>query len=279
MSESEFVVRVPFHGQHLEAVRHDGRVWVSIRRVCDALGLSADAQRVKLQDKPWATTAMIAVVAEDLKRRELAMIDLDSLPMWLATIEPARVAPESRERLELYQVEAARVLRDHFFGRPSAPAKAPLGPYTRRVMDAWRTQGSVPDGYWCVFAEGASVLILAELVFAPSGLEMQQYDLLDGSIGRHWADHRRDRPWAGERVRYRHAFPPGDPRGRVQAWAYPMAEVGHFKGWLRHDYLPTHFPAYLERKYGLDRLRLAAPEMARRGLTLRLPALQAGPAG
>lgn len=49
-------------------------------------------------------------------------IHLDSLPMWLATIEASRVAEHVRSKLITYQKECARVLRDHFFGRQTVDA-------------------------------------------------------------------------------------------------------------------------------------------------------------
>lgn len=61
--------------------------------------------------------AMIPTVAEDGRTRETQCLDLDALPMWLATINPSKVKPELRAKLELFQREAAAVLRDHFFGR------------------------------------------------------------------------------------------------------------------------------------------------------------------
>ena len=45
-----------------------------------------------------------------------------------ATIEPSRVRPELRPKLELYQREAARVLRDHFFGPRTAEPGPPPAP-------------------------------------------------------------------------------------------------------------------------------------------------------
>jgi hypothetical protein len=51
----------------------------------------------------------------------MSMIDLDALPMWLATIESSRVAEPAREKLVRYQREAAAVLRDHFLGRREPP--------------------------------------------------------------------------------------------------------------------------------------------------------------
>ena len=64
-----------------------------VKRVGEALGVTEQGQGVKLKGKPWATTTMIVAVAEDGKSRETFCLSLDSLPMWLATIEPARVKP------------------------------------------------------------------------------------------------------------------------------------------------------------------------------------------
>lgn len=110
-----------FHGDELDVVRDADRVWISVRRVCEALGVSLQGQLGKLRDKPWASIKLILMqVPGDDQRREIAVIDLDSLPMWLATIEPGRVGEGVREKLVRYQREAAAVLRDHFLGRRGA---------------------------------------------------------------------------------------------------------------------------------------------------------------
>jgi hypothetical protein len=63
-----------------------------------------------------------------------------------------------------------------------------------------RVRKALAPGYWCVFIEGAEMLIGAEHIFGPADLEMHQYDLLDGSIGKHWSAYRQDKPWMGRRV-------------------------------------------------------------------------------
>jgi hypothetical protein len=64
---------------------------VSVRRVCEALGIDPDSQRNKLKNCQWAVTAIITATARDGKNHETFCIDLESLPMWLAgirTIQP-----------------------------------------------------------------------------------------------------------------------------------------------------------------------------------------------
>jgi antirepressor protein len=127
------LVEVPFYGEAVQALRDGGAVSVVIRRVCDSLGLDFSSQLSKLKAKPWATVAMSTTVAEDGKTRELACLDLDALPMWLATIEPSRVKPEVRFKLAAYQKECARVLRDHFFGRPAPATAQPASDVVERL--------------------------------------------------------------------------------------------------------------------------------------------------
>lgn len=133
------IVKVPFHGDELLAQQDEAGVWVVFKRVCDALSLGYASQTQKVKDKPWATVTTIVTVAEDGKSRKMMALHLDSLPMWLATIDAGRVAPEVRAKIERYQVECARVLRDHFFGAttptppPSAPSEMP--PWVKAIFD------------------------------------------------------------------------------------------------------------------------------------------------
>lgn len=115
------IIEVPFRGDVIEATQDDRGVWVPLRRPCGALGLAPNNQIEKLKGKPWAVGTMIISHDDSGRRQEMYALHLDSLPMWLATINPSRVRKEVRPKLELYQKEAARTLADWFFGRKNAP--------------------------------------------------------------------------------------------------------------------------------------------------------------
>ena len=119
------LVPVPFHGDVLEAVQDDGGVWVSLRRMCESLGIAMPRQMRKLKEKPWANVAMKAMLDTAGRKFEVVCLHLDSVPMWLATIEASRVKKEIRPKLELYQREAARVLAEHFLPAPITKDSAP----------------------------------------------------------------------------------------------------------------------------------------------------------
>lgn len=114
---------VPFMGHQLEAVEHDGKIWAVVKRICQNLGIDDRSQREKLSSLPWATGVIITSVAADGKGREQFCVDLDTLPMWLATIHPGKVAAHAREALERYQQHCKQVLADHFLGRHQMAAQ------------------------------------------------------------------------------------------------------------------------------------------------------------
>jgi hypothetical protein len=110
------ITTIRFDGDNLQTVREGERVWVVLKRACEALGIDESGQRQKLAEKAWAVAELISATGNDAKTYEMFCVDLDTLPMWLATIDVGRVRPEAREKLIAYQRECARVLRDHFFG-------------------------------------------------------------------------------------------------------------------------------------------------------------------
>jgi hypothetical protein len=120
------IVHVPFYGDTLEAVQREDGIWLIVKRACENVGLSPDAQRVKLKDAPWATTAMVAAVAGDGKSRDVFALHLKSVPMWLATIDASRVNEAIRPKLERYQCEAADALAKHFMGSTNLVPVDPL---------------------------------------------------------------------------------------------------------------------------------------------------------
>lgn len=118
------IVRVGFRGGEIEAVQlPDGSVWVSVRRVCEHLGIDPWNQQLKLKEQPWARTVIITVPDVRGHKQEAFMLHLDNLPMWLTKINRNKVSPDTQPLLDAYQKEADGVLRDYFYGR--SPMKMP----------------------------------------------------------------------------------------------------------------------------------------------------------
>jgi len=107
---------VRFQSDEIQAVREGEQVWVSVKRVCENLGIADQVQARKLKAKRWATTTLVVAVAEDGKNRESFCLALDSVPMWLSGIDERKVAPELRDKLVAYQCECRDALARHFYG-------------------------------------------------------------------------------------------------------------------------------------------------------------------
>ena len=99
---SDSLIKVPFHGDTIEAVAKDGSWMASLRRMCENLDVDYWTQLRKLKEKPWATVVIMPMVGADGKNREMAMIDRRTMTMWLANINPGKVKPELRSKIEAY---------------------------------------------------------------------------------------------------------------------------------------------------------------------------------
>ena len=114
--QSQFINKI--NGVDIVTVERDGEIFVPIKPICDAIGINADGQRIKLRDDEFfnSTTEIISVVAADGKEREMYCIHLRDVYGWLATINPGKVATEAREAVSRYRRECYDVLYDHFTG-------------------------------------------------------------------------------------------------------------------------------------------------------------------
>ena len=107
------MVPVRFDGDLLEAVRKDQTVYVSVKRVCESLGITEQGQISKLKECGWAGTTII-VAPSNGGNQQTFCIDLKSLPMWLAGIHASKVDEAVRPKLLVYQLECRDALARHF---------------------------------------------------------------------------------------------------------------------------------------------------------------------
>jgi len=106
---------IEFHGDQLQAIRTpEGQVLVSVRRICESLGVDYGSQFRKLQSASWARVVIMTTPDERGHVQEQSLLDLNTVPMWLATINTNKVAIEIREKLRQYQVECRDALARHF---------------------------------------------------------------------------------------------------------------------------------------------------------------------
>jgi hypothetical protein len=143
----------------LEAIKEpDGTVWVVVRRVCEALGIDAKTQQRKIESRStWATKVIMTSDASGRSRMQTC-IDLDSLPVWLANVDEARVSDAVRPKLVRFQREVRDVLARHFGGSRTSGGGAVSG---RRVDTQPLTSGQ-PLGALSIAADARAFLAVTK---------------------------------------------------------------------------------------------------------------------
>lgn len=113
--------------------------------------------------------------------------------------------------------------------------------YQRRVLS--EPTKSCLSNYWSIFDQSHSIMFLIETHIG----SVNEYDLIDGSIGVRWSSYRKDKPWAVESSKYQHEY--NDVRGTRECKCYKYSELEFFKEWLKTKYKPEHLYEYLSNKY------------------------------
>ncbi|HHJ4202522.1 TPA: phage antirepressor N-terminal domain-containing protein [Aeromonas veronii] len=101
-------VVVPFHGDNLYLVEHDGDPYVPMKPVVEGMGLNWDTQRNKIHRKFKGAVEMTLPSAGG--NQSMICLPLRKLPAWLYSVQPGKVAPEIREKVVAYQEECDEVL-------------------------------------------------------------------------------------------------------------------------------------------------------------------------
>lgn len=108
------VATIPFHGTNIQSVEIDGNPHIVLKPMVESIGMDYSRQLQKLKGKSWATMGMTATVGADGKSREMTVIDLRTLTMWLATIDENRVSEEARTLVVAYQSEVADAIEAYW---------------------------------------------------------------------------------------------------------------------------------------------------------------------
>lgn len=103
--------QINFYGDELTAVRaDDGHVYVAIRHMCDALGLTVAPQTRRIKRDELLTDGYqgVTVLVTPGGRQTYGMLRADLVPMWLTGIRMASVKEELREKLTAFNVSRVR---------------------------------------------------------------------------------------------------------------------------------------------------------------------------
>lgn len=108
---------IPFRGDKIAVIWRGGTPFVSVRPICNRLGIDWKSQLNKLNAEKERWGVVMITTPSAGGEQESTCIPGQKLCAWLLGISPSKVKPEVREALIAYQNEADRVLFDHFFGK------------------------------------------------------------------------------------------------------------------------------------------------------------------
>lgn len=125
----------------------------------------------------------------------------------------------------------------------SPEPKRAIAYYSDRCADI-RQNLRKPQGTWCVIEKCNHLLLEVE----KAGYAIDQFDLLDGSVGVRWSKYRRENnlPDVPKSATYQLPHCPYP----VSICCYPSSELGIFSDWLEQIYEEQYLNKYLQSKYG-----------------------------
>jgi hypothetical protein len=104
--------------KEIEVVNRQGKMWVSVRHVCEALGIDFSWQRQKILSNELFSCGDIPTTGSDGKRYEMFCIQSDQAHLWVAGISAQKIKdPEKKKAFIEYQKECCSVLYHHFTGK------------------------------------------------------------------------------------------------------------------------------------------------------------------
>ncbi|WP_289741588.1 phage antirepressor N-terminal domain-containing protein [uncultured Duncaniella sp.] len=107
---------ITFNGVSIPVATKDSQSYLPIKPICEAIGIAFQPQNDKIKEHPIlrSTVTIIVTVGADGKPREMVCLPVKFIYGWLFTINPGKVAPEARAKVEAYSLECYEVLYNHF---------------------------------------------------------------------------------------------------------------------------------------------------------------------
>jgi|GEM_PF-1438267 len=120
---SNLVIKeVNFNGATLVGILKDGKLYTPLKKFCEFLGVDFNGQyqRIKRDEtlRKGLTMCKIHMVENGVeKEREVTVLEIYFLPLWLTGIKSKQCREEIRENLIELKLKAKDVLADAFFGK------------------------------------------------------------------------------------------------------------------------------------------------------------------
>lgn len=108
------LIPVSFHKDTLFLVDHEGQPYTPAKPIAENIGVAwqSQIQKLKNNSKRWGVTMIVIPSAGG--PQEMVCLPLRKLPAYLLSIDPRKVKPEVRFKLEIYQEECDDALWNYW---------------------------------------------------------------------------------------------------------------------------------------------------------------------
>lgn len=116
------VKEVNFNGAILVGILKDGKVYTPLKKFCEFLGVdfSSQLQRIKRDETLRFGLTMVKITTVENgveKEREVTVLEISYLPLWLTGIKAKQCREKIRKNLIKFKLEAKDALANAFFGK------------------------------------------------------------------------------------------------------------------------------------------------------------------
>ncbi|MBS9014556.1 hypothetical protein KEQ49_03540 [Escherichia coli] len=107
------MMTVPFHGDSLYVVNHNGEPYVPMKPIVEGMGLDWKSQFRRMNQRFTKGMVIMTIPSVDHQQKTVCLA-LRKLAAWLQTINPNKVKPEIRDKVIQYQEECDDVLYEYW---------------------------------------------------------------------------------------------------------------------------------------------------------------------
>lgn len=109
------LVKVNFHGKELSVIEKDGKRYVAMKPIVEALGLAwVDQFKLIKNDVVLGEAICVTPIPSSGGVQETVCLPLEYLNGWLFKVSAARYTGKKREAIIMYQKECYQALHQHF---------------------------------------------------------------------------------------------------------------------------------------------------------------------
>lgn len=117
---------VTFHGDTIFCLTHENQPYTPAKPIVENLGLGWASQSQKLNSNKARWGVTIIVIPSESGDQQMLCLPVRKLPAYLSSINPKKVRPELRAKIELYQNESDDALWNYWVnGRAERPTVQP----------------------------------------------------------------------------------------------------------------------------------------------------------